>query len=296
MDSTAPEFLLFMQHGWADDNRAMQQLAEQLVTGDIPVIAPSLGYLQTWIRIKPLIQAVETIASGHLVQYPEVPLRIVGHSMGGLIWLEVLHRHPDWWPRVHSLTLVGSPVGGADLGRLIDPFGLGIGIARDLGKNRKPMAEEIAAIIPTLDIAGNLDGGSDITVPVEATRFQNARFVILEGLSHVELRNHPQVASTIQTFWSDVHQFELISYDQIVRRLQAVPGMTDGHWRGLKQSHLRITLATGGSIRTWRNAMGVDHVFVLSPQGRCLYAGFVGWLHSPDLQKALQSIEQEFGG
>lgn len=287
-------FLLFVQHGWADDNRVVMQLARRLVTDTTPIFAPNLGYIQTWMRITPLIQVVEKLAGEQVAKYPEVPLKIVGHSMGGLIWLEVLHRHPEWWYRVHSLVLIASPVGGADLARAIDPLNWGIGIAGDLGKNRKPIAAAIASVIPTLVIAGDIDRGSDGTVPVESTKFQNARFICLPGLAHAALRNYPTVAATIQDFWLDANVGEAIVYDDVVQRLQAVPGMTDGHRRDFERSRIAIALPNGATIRTYKNLFGIDCVFVASPTGECLYAGFVGWLHAPDLQTALADIQQAY--
>ncbi|MBF2004895.1 MAG: alpha/beta hydrolase [Chlorogloeopsis fritschii C42_A2020_084] len=289
-----PEFILFVQHGWADDNRAMIDLGQRLVTDTTPVVAPNLGYIQTWIRITPLIKLVENIAIEQMAKYPDVPIRIIGHSMGGLIWLELLNRHPQWWAKVHSLVLVASPVGGADLGRIVDPLNLGIGVARDLGKNRKAIAQQIAAVIPTLAIAGDIDDGSDGTIPVGSTKFANAKFICLRDLSHAVLRNHPLVASTIRNFWLDSTIGEAIIFDHIVQRLHAVPGITDGHWRDFYKAKVVMKLNNGGTIRTWRNLVGVDHVFVASPQGKCLYAGFVGWMHAQELRQALEDIRQAY--
>ncbi len=289
----APAALLFVQHGWADDNRAMMALGQTLVSDGTPIIAPNLGYVQTWLRIEPLIQQVEQIAAEAASAYPHLPLRIVGHSMGGLIWLEALHRHPDWWERVHSLVLIASPVGGSDLGRIFDPLHLGLGIAADLGSNRKPMAEQIAAKIPTLTIAGDLDAGSDGTVPVSCTRFPNAHFVCLEGRSHPALRNDPAVTATIRQFWADFQLGETIELNEMIRRLQSVPGLTDGHRRYFQIAQPLLTLPDGSSIRIWRDWLSIDHVFVASAAGECLYAGFVGWLHSAELRQALAEIQQE---
>ncbi|NJO80603.1 MAG: lysophospholipase [Cyanobacteria bacterium RM1_2_2] len=302
MVNVTPKYILFAQHGWADTNSTMMALANQLVAsntaqpeGCVSIVAPDLGYLQTWLRITPLIQTVEKVAIQQRAIHPNIPFRIVGHSMGGLIWLEVLNRHREWWADVHSLILIASPVGGADLGRMIDPFNLGIGIAADLGINRKPLAEKIAAQIPTLIVAGNSDEGSDGTVPVESTKFANARFVCLPRVSHPVLRNHPAVVSIIQDFWLDTTLGETIEYDQIIRRLHAVPGITDAHWRGFREATVAMKLDNGGTIRTWKNGLGIDHVFVASPEGKCLYAGFVGWLHTPDLEQALTEIRQAYG-
>jgi pimeloyl-ACP methyl ester carboxylesterase len=287
-------FILFVQHGWADDHRAMMALAEPLVTSTTPVVAPNLGFIQTWLRIAPLIQRVEQIAIAQIAANPGLPLRIIGHSMGGLIWLEVLHRHPEWWAMVDSFVLIASPVGGADLGRIIDPLNLGIGIAADLGVNRKPMAEAIAAVIPTLVIAGDVDGGSDGTVLLDCTRFASAQFVCLPGLSHSVLRNHPSVATVIQEFWLSRAIGEVIAHNDIVQRLRAVPGMTDAHQRDFRNAKVAMHLLDGSTVRTWRNPVMVKHVFVADAKGKCLYSGFVGWLHIQDLEEALDDIRQAY--
>lgn len=283
-------FLLFVQHGWADDNQAMLDLARQLEVPPSQTIAPSLGYIQTWIRIAPLIDRVEAIAARTLTQHPDLNWRIIGHSMGGLIWLEILHRNPHWWARVHSFVLLGSPVGGADMGRILDPLKIGLGVATDLGRNRKPLAEAIATTIPTLSIAGDVDDGSDGIVPITASRFAHAQFVCLPDLFHPALRNSPLVAHIIQQFWKGNLVGEIISANPVIQKLQNIPGMTDGHIRDFSNAKIVMTLKDGNTIRVWRNPLGVDHVFVSDPDGRCLYAGFVGWLHSEELKLTLHDI------
>ncbi|MEB3359366.1 MAG: alpha/beta hydrolase [Synechococcales bacterium] len=287
------DFVLFAQHGWADTHRDMLLLAQQLAGDTALVVAPNLGYLQTWIQIQPLIQQVEQTAIAILAAHPTLPIRIVGHSMGGLIWLEVLHRHPLWWPRVHSLVLVASPVGGSDLGRLIDPLGLGIAIARDLGTSRRAIAEQIASQIPTLVIAGDIDGGSDGTVPVEATKISHAWFIRLPNLSHPVLKTHPNVVLSILDFWQDYQLGNLLHPEPIIQQLRAVPGMTDGHYRDFPRAKVFLTLNDNRTIRLWKNWMGVQHVFIASPQENCEYAGFVGWLHTQELWDTLTAIKSD---
>lgn len=236
MATDSPDFVLYAQHGWADNSQAIAALAHSVATPTTRIFTPSLGFIKTWIGIKPLIQAVEKIAIETTAKFPDVPIRIIGHSMGGLIWLEVLNRHPEWWSRVDSLVLVASPVGGADLARILDPLGLGIGVACDLGTNRRLIAEEIAAIIPTLIIAGDVDGGSDGTITVGSTKFLHAKFLYLPGLSHAVLKNHPTVAAAICDFWANSKQPILSTVEPdlgnlLIRRLLLVTGMTDAHQR-----------------------------------------------------------------
>jgi pimeloyl-ACP methyl ester carboxylesterase len=86
----ANDLLLFAQHGWADNNQAMLALASQLAAeqtqAQVHIVAPCLNYAMTWLRIAPLIDEVEALAIANLARYPGLPVRIVGHSMGGLIW------------------------------------------------------------------------------------------------------------------------------------------------------------------------------------------------------------------
>lgn len=298
MTASTYDRILFAQHGWADDNRAIGTLAADLATDNTLTIAPSLGYVKTWLRIQPLIQTVEAIAAQTLRLYPDLTVRIIGHSMGGLIWLEVLDRHPEWWSRVDSLVLLGSPIGGSDLGRLLDPLELGLGIARDLGKNRRPIAEAIATQIPTLVIAGDVDGGSDGTIPVESTKVFGAEFVYLAGLSHPKLRNHPRVAAAVRNFWltdsvrSQPPRAPEFS-DRIIQRFRQVAGITDAHYRDFYRAQVQSTFRDGVTLRLWKNPIGIEHVFVACPQGQCLYAGFVGWGHAQELRQVLKEIQQE---
>ncbi|NJL47648.1 MAG: lysophospholipase [Leptolyngbyaceae cyanobacterium SM2_5_2] len=287
-----PDFILFAQHGWADTNQHMAALAKDLATEATKIVAPSLNYAMTWLRITPLIDNLDRLATAALANHPEAPLRIIGHSMGGLIWLEVLNRHPDWWPRVHSLVLVASPVGGADLGRIIDPLKVGIGIAADLGQDRRPLACRIAASINTLSLAGDVDGGSDGTITIETAKVPSAQFLTMEGLDHAAMRHHPLVIETIRRFWAGENLSEPLTLHPVIEQLRAIPGMTDAHPRDIKWSTPFVTLPDGATVRTWQHPLGIDHVFVVSERGDCLYSGFVGWLNRENLWQALHDLEQ----
>lgn len=47
------DYILFAQHGWADTNQSMMSLAEQLAGDRAQIMAPSLNYAMTWLRISP---------------------------------------------------------------------------------------------------------------------------------------------------------------------------------------------------------------------------------------------------
>jgi Serine aminopeptidase, S33 len=298
-----PLYILYAQHGWADTHREIQQMARKMAHVQAMVIAPDLGYLRTWWRIQPLIEDVDQIASKLHQRYPNCPKRIIGHSMGGLIWLEVLKRHPDWWPTIEFLTLVASPVGGSDWGRIVDPMRAGIGIARDLGTNRRELAETIAQQIPTQIIAGNSDGGSDGTVTLQCTQFAGARYVELSGIKHEKLKNHPAVAEAISQFWADPNfiapsETQLAPttgpiYD-VIQRLRSIQGMTDAHYRDFPKAKPWALLNHDLSLHTWKNPAGVHHVFLADRDNRCWFAGYVGWFDTDRLYHTLKAIKAAY--
>lgn len=197
----SPDYLLFSQHGWADTSVTMRTLANRLQLKNTVIITPNLGFYTTWWRMTPLIEKVTSIAEYYFNHFPHVPVRIIGHSMGGLIWLEILAKHPEWWQKIDSLVLIASPVKGAELARLVDPLRLGIGVARELATNRETIASRIAKLIPTLSIASNYFFGTDGTISIRSTQFEYAKWICVSGINHADLRICPQVIHSIREFW-----------------------------------------------------------------------------------------------
>jgi pimeloyl-ACP methyl ester carboxylesterase len=245
------------------------------------------------LRIEPLVREVERLAGETIASYPETPIRIIGHSMGGLIWLEVLHRHREWWSKIHSLVVIGSPIGGSDVARTIDPFGMGIGIARDLGKNRRNLAVAIASQIPTLSIASDIGLGTDGLVTIPNTKFDRANWMLVSGIRHAALKCHPQVGGLIAEFWN-APQIGNLETIKLIDRLQALPGMTDTDYRYLERSRLAIEFDENLSIRIWQSPFKVNYVFVVD-RAKCLYAGCVGILHIKALRETLAEFKTQNG-
>jgi hypothetical protein len=80
---------------------------------------------------------------------------------------------------------------------------------------------------------------------------------------------------------------------QIVNQFQRVEGMTDADKADFPKSHPHIIFKNGVTIHIWRNYVGVDHVFITDHSGKCVYGGYVGWIHSKYLHKVLQTLHQE---
>jgi hypothetical protein len=291
-----PKFIIFSQHGLSDTNRQMLSLAHKVAPPNSHIVAPNLGIVKTYFKIEPLIDKVEKEAVQAFEQYANTPVRIVATSLGGVVWVEVLSRNREWWSKIESLVLLGAPIGGSDLARMIDPFGWGIGMAKYLGENRRPLAERITAIVPTLVVTGNTTGGSDGTVTIESTKLKHAHFVCLNGISHPALRSAPAVARTIQLFWEKprkplpAEKATLISgLREYFRRVQ---GITDANSADVKYAKVVHSFADGTTIRTWINGFGVYHVFIVNSDGKCEYAGFVGWIHFAGLEVAIDKAKK----
>jgi pimeloyl-ACP methyl ester carboxylesterase len=301
LSSEDQDFILFAQHGWADTHHDISYLARSLVASpstksNILLYTPDLGWINTWLTIAPLISQVEKIATDAIATYPDLPLRILGHSMGGLIWLEILDRHREWWGKVHSLVLVGSPVGGSDLGRLFDPLRLFPLIARDLGTNRRPIAEAIAAQIPTLSIVGDLGNHSDGTVPIGSSQFDHASFVWLDNINHPTLKNHPRVAYAVRHFWQQpkIAPIHNDTASQLIAQLRAID-LTETNNQNFSYAKVIRTYPDGTKLWIWKNSLQVDHLFVsknvTSAQGsvnQCIYSAYMGWKDKYKLANIIQ--------
>lgn len=283
-------YLLFAQHGWADNHHSIAGLARRIAADDAVISAPNLGWWRTWLGMDERIAQVEQDACQKLEQYPNLPVRIIGHSMGGLIWIELLTRYPQWRSRVHSLVVIGSPLGGSDLGRMFDPLRLVPLVARDLGRDRRSLARAIAAEIPTLSIASDLDGGSDGTVPIFCTQVPQARWVCLQGLTHAILNRHPQVGDAILAFWQDPHITPRDTTAAALTKelLYALP-LTDCHPRDYARANIFHRFPEGHTLSLWSHPLGILHVYLTDAEGGCLYGGYAGWRDRPTVLKALRN-------
>ena len=81
---------------------------------------------------------------------------------------------------------------------------------------------------------------------------------------------------------------------QLVARLRKVEGITGADKKDTTQSNPHLLFKNGVEIRTWKNLIGIDYVFVTNRAGDCLYGGYVGWLHTKHLQVALDEIYDDF--
>ena len=83
------------------------------------------------------------------------------------------------------------------------------------------------------------------------------------------------------------------TYNQAMAMLKAVPGITTGSDFGFHHSEPFARLNDGTVVRTWKNLVGVNHVFLTDGDDQLLYAGFAGWIHAHGLQRAIAQIKRE---
>ena len=287
--------LVFAQHGWADNNRKMLAFGLAVAPPGAEVVAPDLGFVRTWLRFDPLVELVEAEAAGFFARLPDATARIVGHSMGGLIWLTILDRHPEWCARVAALVLIGCPVRGADLAGLVDRQGWTIG--RDLVVDRSATASRVAAAVPTISVAGDLILASDGAITCRSARVDGARFVCLPRESHPGLIRSDRVVRLVRAYLRDPHPADT-DLLPVVARLRASPGMVDlspdtPAAAAAGGAAVALLFRDGASVRLRHPAFGSVQVAVADGEGNCLWAGATGRPHVRALRNALEAVERD---
>ncbi|MHC5860882.1 hypothetical protein [Nostoc sp.] len=102
-----------------------------------------------------------------------------------------------------------------------------------------------------------------------------------------DLNLKERLKATVKTYTANIAK-------EVMVILENVPGMTRAHHRDFISSHPIMRLRDGTVVRTWKNPVGVDHVFLGDRNDRMIYGGFVGWIHSEGLQQALTRIRRDF--
>jgi Rieske Fe-S protein len=81
---------------------------------------------------------------------------------------------------------------------------------------------------------------------------------------------------------------------QVLEKLVNTPGMTQCRGSHFKEATPNFKLKDGTIIRTYKNSVGVDHVFLADSSGRMLFGGYVGWIHSENLEATIAEIKKTF--
>lgn len=82
--------------------------------------------------------------------------------------------------------------------------------------------------------------------------------------------------------------------EKIARKLLNVPGMTLTNTYDFNKAFPILKLKEGTVLKFYKNPLGVKHIFLANHLGEVIFAGFVGWIHSYGLDKAVKQICEEF--
>ncbi|MBD2229967.1 J domain-containing protein [Phormidium tenue] len=81
---------------------------------------------------------------------------------------------------------------------------------------------------------------------------------------------------------------------KVISILNQVPGMTQAHRRDFNRAVSQFQLCDGSVVKTWKNPVGVDHVFIADEKGNMVFGGFVGWIHSDVFHQAITQVQKDF--
>ncbi|WP_052050186.1 hypothetical protein [Leptolyngbya sp. KIOST-1] len=104
----------------------------------------------------------------------------------------------------------------------------------------------------------------------------------------------PEVAQSISNQVISIIKFS----DRVITLLKKVPGMARP---GVKLHSKEDVIESfdfrdgSGRLRLIKNFANVHHVYVYSPQFRCIFSGFVTWVHTEALLEEVEYIKWEFG-
>jgi hypothetical protein len=98
-----------------------------------------------------------------------------------------------------------------------------------------------------------------------------------------EWNEQPQVANYISEIST-----------QVIEKLSNTPGITQADGRDFKRATPKFKLKDGTIIKTYKNPVGVNHVFLADRSGKMIFGGYVGWMHSGNLETTIAEIKRTF--
>lgn len=110
---------------------------------------------------------------------------------------------------------------------------------------------------------------------------------------------HDLIVEVGKTLWREVSYVEKHTNSiggraqYAIHILHCVPGMTQAHDRDLKRANSIFNLKDGTVVKTWKNPVGVEHIYLADVHGHMIFGGFVGWIHSGGLHQAIEQIYRE---
>jgi acylglycerol lipase len=184
--------ILVSLHGLGDHSGLYPMVAEALVPQGVAVVAPDLrgngrspgqrGYIGAWSDLREDLRHLVTRVR---VGRPELPLFLLGNSLGGLVVLDYVLRHPDG---IRGVIAVAPPLGalgvpapllalGRVLSRVWPRFSLETGM--DLsGLARNPAVVERVLEDPLFHRRGTARLSTEVTATIARLHAEAPRFPV----------------------------------------------------------------------------------------------------------------------
>jgi len=159
---------------------------------------------------RPIEGSIESLARFARQLPGSAPIHFVGHSLGGVLILDMLGRHPE--VPAASVVLLGAPVRGSLAGRLFGARAFGrwmLGASRPLWERREAVWSRpaplgvIAGTVPLglgRAVEGRMPGENDGVVCVEETEVKGMTARTLVPLGHSALIVSRRVADLVARF------------------------------------------------------------------------------------------------
>ncbi|MBN3947561.1 MAG: hypothetical protein HWQ38_14260 [Nostoc sp. NMS7] len=81
---------------------------------------------------------------------------------------------------------------------------------------------------------------------------------------------------------------------KVVEILVNVPGMTMAHSRDFQRATPLFTLKDQIGVKIFINPAQVKHIFLADDKSKMIFGGYVGWIHTKEMNKAIDKIKKEF--
>ncbi|MEH2038626.1 hypothetical protein [Nostoc sp.] len=81
---------------------------------------------------------------------------------------------------------------------------------------------------------------------------------------------------------------------KVVEILVNVPGMTMAHSRDFQRATPLFTLKDQTVVKIFINPAQVKHIFLADDKSKMIFGGYVGWIHTKEMNKAIDKIKKEF--
>jgi hypothetical protein len=81
---------------------------------------------------------------------------------------------------------------------------------------------------------------------------------------------------------------------QVIEKLFNTPGMIQSRGTKFKKATPNFKLNDGTILKTYRNSVGINYIFLADASGRMIFGGYVDWMHSENLKVTVAEIKKTF--